>query len=414
MSLWMFTLGILHVPFSRLTIGFPLLGFSLICLIASKTHPKNSQSRNTFVREPASPPSIGSELLRPWQAGVILSYIAINVFMVIWQTLNVPVHFFDELATIAFKAKIFFYERSLPDLSALPHSPYPLMVPFLQSWIALSTGGWSDLSIKTGAVLCLLSFLLMQYEFLKRLTSRTHAMAGVALLLSANLFCVHATTAYQDFTMMYFNCATLMLLVLWHASGNLSYLKLSSLMAGLGTFVKMEGTAYLLIHIFIFMIINSSQASCTRQQKIKNLRLFIVPAVGICLMFHLHKIICYAWLKGIALTEKTRIDFYWGKILLVPHMIKVFLCNIFLTGNWNLVWLLTAPSFFRLRRKNQNQAAAIVKTALISYITLYFGVGFLTENYVWIFGESNITGASRLILHYFPLAVLVIVLDNYK
>jgi len=46
------------------------------------------------------------------------------------------------------------------------------------------------------------------------------------------------------------------------------------------------------------------------------------------------------------------------------------------------------------------------------FLGLYMAVALFTTNYAWIAGEQSHTTLSRLILHFYPLAVWLIVLLN--
>lgn len=416
-ALWMLYIGVSGLPFNVQIITLPII-VMIIILTFINLYQNYKASVNNPIKSHGNLAS-SSEKLDEYKhfkltvSTFLIFFIGINILYIFWRALNIPIISYDAIATIAFKAKIFFYEEKLPPLTLLPHQTYPLLVPFTLTWTAINLGAWSDQLVQITFPCLLLSFLMIFYKFLRYFTDRLWALFGVALLLSSNFFIVHAAIAYRDFTLMYFNCTTIMLLLLWRKSGIFGFLLTASLFSGISTFVKLEGTSFLLIHCLLALIIIKNLTNLSTQQKIKHFLAFSIPGAFICFSFLVYKFLVGATKEGVGIVDKTGMEFSLEKIQLVPQIFQSFAQNLFLSGNWNILWLALLVSLVLLSGKKKNAEIRLTLLALGLYFTMYFLVALFTMNYTWIAGENNSTTLSRLILHFFPLAVLSIILLNY-
>ncbi len=417
LSIWMLVLGICQLPFNSFVIGSPLIITAALFYFLGLRRKKVVQPTATsfIIQTRDSNQLHGSKrILHIVMMIGLIVYIALNIFYVFWRATAIPIATWDAIATVAFKAKVFYYEQSLPSLDHLPHKTYPLFVPFVQSWIAFNLGYWDNFLIKIIFPCAFLSYLIAHYKFLGHYTNRTSALLGSAILLSSNLFIYHATISYRDFFLMYFNCITVMLLVLWNNSKVNGFLILAGLFAGFATFTKLEGTAFLGVYFIIFSMINFPSKTFSIKEKLVNTMKFCIPSFGISFTFHIYKVWNKVLLEGPGIVDKTRIDLTWEKISLIPQILTSFLRNLLLSGNWNIIWLLALLSSIHLVKKRKNAEIRLILLSLILFFGLYIGVAVLTINYVWIAGAKSSTTLSRLILHFFPLSVLLIILLNYS
>lgn len=416
LTLWMMIVGAFQWPFNLLTIGIPLLFLAAVGVIFLMIQRKNNTPPPSPFQKRAQDTSRPTPIAIFQFAFCMILWIYIlhNVFYVLWRSVNIPVATWDAIATVAFKAKIFYFEQSLPALTLLPHKTYPLLTPFAQTWIALNLGEWSDLWIKIIFPAAFLSYLVIHYQFLAFNTSRTWALLGCAILLSSNLFTYHATIAYRDFFLMYYNCGAIILLLFWNRTQQSAFMILASFFAGLAAFTKLEGTAFLAIYLILFLIINLSKKSFNLKQKLTDTVKFLVPGFGIGLGFQAYKIFNNVLKEGSGIVDKTGFDFSLEKLRLIPEIIQAFSNDLFFSGNWSMVWLLALLSLRHLPHKKKNREAGLILVALFLFFSLYTTVALLTVNYTWIAGELKSTTLSRLILHFYPLSVLLIILLNHE
>lgn len=413
LTLWMLCLDIFGITFSRAAISMPLLFISCVLFYYTSKRkkvklklPQVLKNNTVFVQE------LG--LLQFIIVLILLIYIFLNVFYVYWRALTFPVYCWDEISTIAFKAKIFFYERSIPDLNLLPHQSYPLLVPLVESWIAFNLGHWNDVFIKLFFPLIFSAYIIIHYYFILLYTNQKWAIWGVALLLSSNFFIFHATIAYRDFILMYYTCSTIMLLLLWFRTKCASFLFIASLFAGFSTFTKLEGTAYLLIFLIILLIILFKDRVSRLNDKLRYFLIFSIPSFTIAISFHIYKILHNAMKDGQGHIDKTHFEVSFDKIKLIPQVLSSYIEDLFFSGNWNILWGALIISLILSIKKRQSFETHLILFSLILFFGLYACTAIFSSNFIWIAGELNITTLSRLILHFFPLAVILIIFINYS
>lgn len=398
---WMLFLHIIGISYSVGAVAIPLLFFSvLFFFLAFKQEKKSS-----FL--PSEPPSSNSYKALYIILGI---YIIYCVFYAFWRALNIPIHTWDAIASIAFKAKVFFFEKSLFHLKDTPpHPSYPLHVSLSQTWITLNLGAWSDQYIKIIFPFALLSFIAVYNYFLTIYTNKKWAILGVVMLISSNLLIRHATISYRDFFLLYYASGTIMLLLLWLNKKDDAFLILASFYAGFATFTKLEGIPYLFICTALFLLVLFRQKITSFKENAFKFLKFTVPAFSICAFFNLYKA-----LENFPVRASSRMGFSQEHLSRIPIILKKFAEDLFLSANWNIIWFLLAVSLIinavKIKRKFEIRFLCV---ALMMFFGLYFSLALFTTEFKWISGSHSITTLSRLILHSFPLAPLLIILLNY-
>jgi len=407
LSLWMLCLGMLGQSYNLFSIGMPLVALTVIFLIWYLKHTNRAPLPKKHF-EPIK------TIYQCWNKNKLkLSFnifliilIVLNIIYVFWRSMTIPISTLDAIATVAFKAKIFFFEQSLPPLSLLPHGGHPLFVSFIESWVAFNIGYWDDILVKIIFPFAFLSFLTIHYKFIAHFTNRTWAHLGCVILLSSNFFIYHATISYQDFFAMYFNCITIMLLIYWNQCKTNSFLILGALFAGFTTFTKLEGTGYLFIHTLLVIGILWGNKTDPLRKKFKNFLIFAVPSYLICLAFHIYKIS----LGVSGQSGQMNLAFTAEHLAKWPIIINNFASNLFFSGNWNIIWFLLFISLICHSKKFWHSIEIkLLAFPLLMFFIIYFIVLTLTPAMI-----SNSGLISRVILHFFPLSVLLIIFLNYS
>lgn len=204
-----------------------------------------------------------------------------------------------------------------------------------------------------------------------------------------------------------------MLLLFWNQNKASPFLILAALFAGFATFTKLEGTAFLGIYLALFCVINFPSKILTMKEKLINCARFFLPSLGICLTYHIYKLWHNVLKEGTGTQDKTGLDFTWEKLTFVPQILESFFRNMMFSGNWSIIWLIAILSLIQLREKRRSGEGKLILLSLLLFFGLYFFVALFTANYVWIAGAKSVTTLSRLILHFYPLSVLLIILLNY-
>ncbi len=411
LSQWMLILGMAGIRYSLSTIGLPLIILTLFFVFLTLKHKK----QNILTPKSPTEDEKHEKLSLPEKLfySAALVYITCTIFLVFWRALNVPVQSWDALLVIAFKAKVFFYDGLIHHLR-LPHSAYPLHVPFAQAWMALNLGEWHDCLTKIIFPISFLSYLMIQYHFLRVLTDKKWAIAGVCLLISSNFFVYHATIAYMDFFMMYYNCTTIMLILLWSRKNadNDSLLILASLFAGFTTFIKSEGTAYLFIHLILITLILLRKKMMPIGERLKRMTQFAIPAFGICFTYHIYK--AFLEISNHPVDGRTEISLSLNSFSRIPVIIHAFLENLISGGNWSIIWFILIMSI--LINFKRFKECPLIKWLAVSmglFFGFYFTIFLVSKTFLWISGMHADVILSRVLLHFFPLSVLLIILLNY-
>lgn len=407
LTLWMFLLGILHIPLTISTINYPMaisLAISALLIIKSRNTNRNKRSDHALPPLRFDPPSV-----------IFMLFILLQIVYVFWRAFTVPISSWDAFATHTFNAKVFFYEQSLSYLNNLPHNNYPLHVPFLQAWVALTAGIWDDQIIQGVFPLYFLSTLVIQYYFLKNHSGPRWALLGLVLLVSSPFLVFHATVGYRDFTLLYYNYTTIILLLFWSKKKENQYLLLASFFAGIGSFVKLEGTGYLFIHMLLLVIILAHERAMRFLEKFKALLKFLLPSLAVCLFFHIYR---YLALTKSASSNNLSFNLYTLGLdhaaNYIERLMVVFVKiaqNLFFSNNWNILWLILVVSLLRFDRRDISFEIKLLYWALVLFAAIYIPAYTLTQHYYWI--AQTETVLSRCILHIFPIVPTLIILINF-
>ncbi len=403
LTLWLFTAGIYQVPFRPLILSLPLLIVIVRFLLArafKPFHPGPEFKKETD--SPAHEAITGPQKILSW---IFWLYILYYVIFVFWRSLHIPVFVWDGVATIAYKAKIFFYHQGIVPLHTLPHPSYPLLTPLVETWIALNLSQWDDQLIKFFFPFTFIAYLSVHYHFLKTLTDKFWALFGTALLVSSNVFVFFATVSYRDFFLLYFNCSAVLLLLLWQRDKNAVYLFLAAFFSGITTFTKLEGTGYLCIHTTLLGLLLLRDISTPPREKLITGTKFLLVSGSIPFLF-----LTYKTLAHVPVSERMQFGFPWEHLDRIPAILGKFAWNLFLTGNWNLIWLLLVFCLFQLKKKKNPPETRMLLITLGLYFLLYFIIAWLTPNFIWLGGDKAYDALTRVVLHFFPLSTILITL----
>jgi len=332
----------------------------------------------------------------------IVIFLIFHCVYIFWRAFHIPVYGFDPLKINALNAKIFFFKKNI----VLPLDPvyrgYPLHVSLLQTWLAINIGQWHDQVVKFFAPLYFAAYLVIQYEFVKFFMNIRKALWSLGLLLASNLFALHASLAYMDFPLMVYNCVTIMILLLWQSEREDRFLYLAAILAGMGTFVKREGTAYLFIYgiLFVLMLLKDKNRNYSRLRAGMK---FFLPCIILALIFPVFQWVHHTDSEGVLL------DFSWQNLHRGPIILKQFFMDFFLSGNWNLVWPVLILRLFFTPASESHPLFKWLIMAVGLFAGLLFLLFLLSNAFFWI--AERDTTLSRLILHFFPLATIAIVLS---
>lgn len=338
----------------------------------------------------------------------ILAYILFISYIIYWKALNLPVFAWDSLATAIFKSKIFYHERDLSLLQYVPRPSYPLQIPLLGTWVSMNLGEWNDQLYKVIFPLYFSAFAILQYYFLRCYTRRTWALLGVSLLFASEFCVMHASTSYRDITMMTYNCGAMYLLVMWFSRRKDCLLILAGLLAGFGTFTKLEGNGHLLIHLIVLAGMLCLSKDQWRRRGIQMLK-FAIPAFL--------PVVFYLYVKtshGVIVAERAGVGFEVDYLTRIIPILIAFVKYTLLYDQWNVLYAVVVLSLFNLYRQKHQAQTYWLLISLFLFFGLIFAVLFLTENYDLVIGFYEEVNLPRLFLHFFPLVPAAIILLNFS
>jgi len=399
---WMLFLGMLRVPYHLDIIGIPLIIITVLFFAAYLFNRKKAAQQPRYLL-PEKTQKKGTIF---WLS---FFYVIFVVFVAFWMALTIPVFSWDAFATVAFKAKILFIEKTLAFLPYSSHAAYPLHTPFVEAWIAFNLGIWDDQLIKIVFPLTLCSFLLINYVFLRYFMDNKWALFGCFLFCSSAFFVAHATISYRDFFMAYYNALVVILILLWRKFDEDRLLFLASLFAGFATFVKIEGQLYLGISILLVVLLLMSDRRIGFRKKINKSLLFLIPSLLIWLNYFVYNRL----ILGIMVEQKGTIELGWEQLGRINDILNKLFIDCFYSGNWNFVWYLLVFSLcLQLEKVFRSQAIKILLFLLLCFLGNIILLGTLTASYVWLAGKLWYQTLSRLVLHFYPVCVWLVVLLN--
>ena len=411
---WMLLLSMIGINYSRTNICFPLIVLSLISIFyVKKSKVDNNVNRNNLVvnkkRERVTAGILSNFSLNGIIGIIVFLYILFQVYFVFWRSLNIPICTWDALYVIASKAKAIFYESSILPVANYHLSSYPLQVPLSLAWIAINLGIWDEQLIKIIFPMIFLCYVVIHYAFLCRYTNKWWALLGVGLFLSANFPVYHATIAYRDIFLMYYNTSAIIFLIIGFEKKMDQFFILAGLFAGIATFVKLEALGYYFVNSLVLLFLISTIKQCSLKEKIAKFLKFIIPSLGILVLYYFYK---HSHHIG---QDQGRFlfDFTLQNLGRIKVILRRFSEDFFLSGNWNILWVLLAVSLF-VRRASiaKSFQAKTILLFLLLYVGFYFVVALFTPNFISIAGSHSQTVLSRLILHFFPLCPLLVVFLN--
>ena len=170
-------------------------------------------------------------------------------------SLVIPLNDGDGHAVWCFKAKIFFYDtvRTTDYFSRheLNYSNvrYPLLVPFMYTWVSTVAGRWDEMGIFIINPTNLVMFAVLLYCTLCRFAARPVALGVVAMLSSLPALMHYAECGQGDVPLMLLGGASLFCLFDWIQSRRTDSLVLAAFLMGGALFTKEEGRILFLAHL---------------------------------------------------------------------------------------------------------------------------------------------------------------------
>ena len=405
---WMVILAYFQIPFSALAINLPIAIMTVLLFIFCFRYSAPSRIKH-------APHDKGKLDLIGILCGM---FIVTTLSQIFWSGLNFPIFTWDTFSTMGFKGRIIYHDQGIPNLANVGKFAYPIHLPLTLSWLSFSLGYWDDQSVKYIFPITCFCFTLIKFFFLRNFTSLRYALLGVVLLLSANFLVFHSTIAYRDITMMYYNCTAIFMLVLWFRNKQTCLLILASVFSGMASSIKTEGIGYLGIHTGLLILLLLCANFLTNKQKFIGFLTFLMTNVGIYSIYNLYRkfyILPFVPKENIEPTHfdlsHVSINLSTETLIRLQVVLRRYLEDFILSGNWNLVWPIFFASCFNLLKQKPSVEKCILILALLAPFAIYIPSFVLTQHYLWVAETRDVL--SRSLLHSFPLVCALIILLNF-
>ncbi|MBF0593930.1 MAG: hypothetical protein HQL22_03070 [Candidatus Omnitrophica bacterium] len=334
--------------------------------------------------------------------GTIL-YVSFNLVIVFLNAVVLPVYAWDSISSEAYKAKTIFFTGSLTQLAQAIYPNFPFYTLSAMTWTMFGQGVWDDRYIHLIFAFALMFYTLVFFDMVRLLTSRLESFLAILLLFSSNLLVMHSTLSYRDILMMAHTSLCVLGIVLWGARGVDGYILFAAFFAGLSLLTKLEGLPYYLVYVTLILV-----TGYVYRKKIKDIFVVLMRFIAISglmyLPFQVFKFVISAgdrgWAAAVVCPESflTRLSMILGR----------FFNELFLWGNWNVFFwpIFTVSTIILLVVYQKDRISLISLGAVLMFFGVYFATFLLTGSFAAMRTPYTI---SRYLMHFFPLAIFLIV-----
>jgi hypothetical protein len=323
-----------------------------------------------------------------------------------------PMEAWDSVAIWGVRGKAIYLARSIPVEaftkadSQLFHHDYPFLLPLLQGYVYQWMPRFNDFAVKVIGPLFLFACLLLFFGMLRQLPlSRGRCLLYTFLLASLPELSVQASNGYADILICFYFSGSLLLLLQWMKKRTLAPLVLSALFGGAAALTKNEGLMLGLINCVILALYLFCSELRTRWKTF-----LLYAAVLSCV--ELPWLILrqrYALASDFLNAQSLDAAFHWERLARLGPILYQYQSNWFRLDHWNILWpllfVVLAANFRRCFRSESGYVLLGVGLALAGYSMIYL----ITPLEIhWHLSTS----ANRLFLHFVPLVVYFIALQD--
>jgi len=303
---------------------------------------------------------------------ILLLWMAIQIIFIATESWLKPIVQYDAVATWSLKAKIFFTHHQLILNSHSPyflgtHLPqYPLHLPLLETWQALSLGRFQDSAIKIVWPLYYLGLIIIFGFNLLRHSSLLKTIIFTFFLGTLPLLVYHAGYDYADLILAFYLLATLIYFWRGAIEDNHQYYYLAGVFAALSVWTKNEGLFLALIIILSWLIYLWTR----RRFKLK-LLIPILLFIVLLLPWLIFKAICRLGLGNI--------DSVW-QLGWHPQVLPIIFAHLVGTIDWNIWWLIFVVSLITFWRKLWTRENLLLFLSVVGTLGFYLVLYLFTPN----------------------------------
>jgi len=240
-SLYMFLLSLIKIPFNVPAISLPFLIYAIYLIFRNKNWQLDPRRFISDIKN-----------YRFSWPDILIGMLAIICASMLINSIIVPVFAKDAYSIWFFKAKIFFTERTVPfniltsDTFEFSHSDYPFLISLNLAWISLCLGQWKDTILRIFFTAQYALFIPFFYFWIRKYISRRNAAIASFVLFSNSHLLEYGSNGYSDLILGIFVAVSIIFLMKWFDSREKRHLYLSSFFIGSSMFIKNDGTSLFL------------------------------------------------------------------------------------------------------------------------------------------------------------------------
>lgn len=398
-ALWMLILLAFRIPMNLLSVVGPLGILTVLATWGFKWNmdsPPNQSKNNPGISFPVLSLLVAGSIFILWQ-----------IYFVFQAAYLRPIATWDGIYAIAVKSKYFYYGGHLEGLKNFYlTSSYPIQTELDMTWVALVLGRWDDQWVKLIFPVILSAYLLAQYGLMRRITDFYRAFFSCLFVAGSYFLITHGSIEYRAVLFMAYNLLTVFFIYHYFQDRQQPAIMIfSGIWAGLGAFVKLEGLGHIFIFLALIVFLYRKTRVNNRKLMVKTLICFLLPALMIALPFVVIKNV-----YQLGNFEGRLVPVFHGWLERLPVILAEIADNLFLSGNWNILWFILFVFILTSKRAGFKKIEVqYFGLALFLYFMMYITLGLLTSTYEPLYGNPLIN-LSRTILHFFPLCPILIVL----
>lgn len=394
-GVWMLILIMFSLPFIKVPLTFQSISLTVGLILIGLT-PFSLKFLNHFL--PKSFPKSKS-----FWFYFILSLIAIKVLFVFWSALLKPMLGPDIIRCYALSVK-----HTFLNMAPLYSSHKPPLPFLIESWPIISAGTWNDTLLPLFYPFMYMSLLTIFYSCLKRSFSELYALFFTFLLASIPFLLFHAGTAYVDFPQaFYYSMATIYFFQFvkeYKFSKNKAYsmLILGTAFLGVSIWVKKSGLYYAGINIFVLLSFLALRWKSIQKMEWLSLTKITLLFMGIISPWLVYHRFLTLGLYSSQVISSLETGPYLSLLTRNMVIFPVASRNMFLEGNWQLLWILFLAILMLFPKKSFSLPNfALVIIIFLQLIALYTLFGY-TNLFKFILDDSLL---NRLMLHFAPVVL---------
>ncbi|MGB2629608.1 MAG: glycosyltransferase family 39 protein [Candidatus Omnitrophota bacterium] len=354
-------------------------------------------------------PAVGYRLKWDLTKRFLAAGILVQILWVLFLVIPTPVYSHDAVANYALKAKIFYFLGGVPEgffnwsESTVAHPDYPLLLPFLMTWIYAFTG-FNDLVVNLVMPVIYLSFLGLFYSQAKKIFSGAYALLLTFFIATVPQVADYATVIHTDLILTAVVTAAFLYFFLYIRNMSKVDLVLSSILIGSSLWVKNEAIVFAgaLLAVFAAFVLRSGPAD--KRRLISGLFLFIIIAAVISAPWLATKALNHAANSDIDISRMTP-DRLLQNVKDIPVLLNLFQQEVFGPKKWNILWMILLAAVI-WKRKDVWRGENFYTTLFIILAASGYFAGYMatTGNNLYFYVNTTI---SRFMLHFSGLALFL-------